>query len=345
MRNATDIIELEQSISDNKLKNVLLRSVSHELRTPINAISFLTEDLLQESDLSAENCEKLKIISVSAKFLLSLVNDLLDYSKMLAGVFSINRSQLNLSTILNDVLELIKIQAERRKISLILRLDPKLPKIINSDPLRLQQVLLNLLSNALKFTLKGSIEIICSLSSQNSIKITVKDTGIGIKNSQLKLLFTEFNTENDTVLNPQGCGLGLNISNKIIKEIGKNPMTVISNYGQGSEFTFEVIINDYPEDSDVFVEDPSYNDTNEDAAYDSSWLQTIEIKKIPQVLIVDDNDFNRRIIVTLLTKYNITSAEASNGQEALDLLITYKNHNNQNFKVILMDGEMPVLDG
>lgn len=321
---------------------MLLRSVSHELRTPINAISFLTQDLLENSSLSDETHEKLKIVNVSSQLLLNLVNDLLDYSRMLAGVFAINKCFFNIKDALENAIELIKLQAKKKNITLMLRIDPELNLLIYSDPFRLSQVLLNLLSNALKFTLKGSIEVICLSSCNQTLKIIIQDSGIGINSSKLEMLFEEFNTQNINMLNPQGAGLGLNISNKIVQKLGGTPINVDSSIGQGSEFSFVLDIAEDVVITEILYDD-SYNScTSENTTTDlSSLSRAILFKQDAKVLIVDDNDFNRAILVSILQKNNISYIEAYNGLEALNE-VTNRKHN---FKVIIMDGEMPVMDG
>lgn len=240
IRDANEIIQLEQNISDNKLKNILLRTVSHELRTPINAISFLTDTLCSNPRIyEEETCfEKLKIISVSAKLLLSLVNDLLDYSRMLSGAFLIQKSFFHLSDVISSTTQLIKIQAEKKGLKVIIRIDPDLPCVIYSDPLRLSQILLNLLSNALKFTLKGFIEICFIQTRKGQVKVMVSDTGIGIEKEKLSFIFKEFNTQISSNMNPQGCGLGLHISNRIANELGGRPIKVKSQQNVLTNFYF-----------------------------------------------------------------------------------------------------------
>lgn len=163
IRNVNQVIDLEKSIANDKMKTILLRSVSHELRTPLSAIEFFTNDMIlhPKSQRTDEENENLKIVSISSKLMLSLINDLLDYSKILAGVFSTTKTFCDIRAIVYNSCELIHMQAYKKNITLITRIDPKIPEIIWTDPLRLSQVLLNILNNALKFTLKGSIEVCC----------------------------------------------------------------------------------------------------------------------------------------------------------------------------------------
>ncbi|CAG9330288.1 unnamed protein product [Blepharisma stoltei] len=349
VRDANHIIQLERSISDSKVKTVILRSVSHELRTPINAISFLVEDLLekQNDNIKEDWKEKLKIISISTKLLLTLVNDLLDYSRMLSGAFSIRKCECDLRNIIENAWELIKLQALKKNIDLILRIDPTLPVYIYSDPLRLSQVLLNLLSNALKFTLCGSIEVICISTMSNQLKITVRDTGIGIDENQKNKLFQEFCSEVLPILNPNGCGLGLHISNKIVKELGGNIIEVESKIGHGSAFSFN--INMFHNSLPYEIASNDYDDLlmSEMPNLEIALSKCLIINKInlPQILIADDNDFNRLILISLLLKNGIPALEACTGKQAVDIILKHNVKEHTSIKVIIMDVEMPQMNG
>ncbi|CAG9333268.1 unnamed protein product [Blepharisma stoltei] len=348
VRDANHIIQLEQSISDSKVKTVILRSVSHELRTPINAIAFLVEELLEKKN---ENWtegeeEKLRIISISTKLLLTLVNDLLDYSRMLAGAFSIRKCEFNLRSAIKNAWELIKLQAVKKNLKLTLRIDPSLPVNIYSDQLRFSQVLLNLLSNALKFTLHGSIEVTFVLSLMNQLKITVQDTGIGIDSDKKNRLFQEFSSDGLPTINPHGCGLGLHISNKIAKELGGSSIKVKSQVGQGSAFSFDIDIFDH--NSSLIAESLDYGtymDENPDLGIPFSLPLISHKSESHQVLIVDDNDFNRVILASLLMKNGIPTLEACTGKQAVDLILKNSTKEKIPIKVIVMDGEMPEMNG
>ncbi|CAG9333267.1 unnamed protein product [Blepharisma stoltei] len=341
-RNANHVIELERTIADDKFKTVLLRTVSHELRTPINAISLLTEELIQEPDIADKYKDKIRMISVSARLLLTLVSDLLDYSRMLAGVFSVQKSWFELKDIVERSCELINIQAKKKNISLIIRIDNLIPKCIYSDPLRLSQVLLNLLSNALKFTISGFIEIICLLDMQNNLKVIVQDSGIGIDKEKLQHLFSEFNTCSLPVINPQGCGLGLHISNKIVRELGRSYIEVDSTKGVGSTFHFTISISENPINIKYEYFDIE-NCVSEEINFLSINLSTIKSNN-PQVLIVDDNDMNRAILSSLLARNKIETSEACTGKEAINMVFK-QDCIKKPYRVIIMDGEMPELDG
>lgn len=241
-------------IIENKSKAISF--VSHEIRTPLNCIMNMLK--LMEDKIDEESYYNfIKPAENSATFLLNLVNDLLDMAQIEAGKFKVNNIEFDLKVLLSDVLTLIKLQAESRKIELQLSYDSKLPETIKSDPNRIKQIIINLLGNALKFTTKGTIKIRAKLlKNQRFIKISVQDTGIGIKEEDKKRLFQAFGRldlgENEK-LNIQGVGLGLLISNSLSKNLGpqENPeyqgLQVKSNYGEGTKFYF--VIDDKNEEN------------------------------------------------------------------------------------------------
>lgn len=337
---------MEKASAEDKFKTVLLRSVSHELRTPLNAISLITQELLDDKNVSlTEDLEKLRMISVSSKLLITLVNDLLDFSRMLAGVFSIQKTNFNLKLVIENAFELIKIQAKKKNLYIYVRIDNLIPDNIYTDHLRLSQVLLNLLSNAIKFTLTGYIEIICSLTEKGRLKVRVKDTGIGINHERLDELFVEFNTTSIELINPNGCGLGLHISNKIVRELGGDSIHVSSHEGKGSEFVFCIdIFENEPDEIDISSEPEEVVSEELIVPYSLNLHSKKQHHKGYQVLIVDDNDLNRAILSSLLSRNNITSDEAYTGKDAVSKILEQNNKCKQ-YKLVIMDGEMPELDG
>lgn len=342
MRNAKIIIDLEKSIANDQMKTVLLRSVSHELRTPLNAITFFTNEIAENhNNLTQKELEKLKIVSVSAKLVLSLIEDLLDYSKMLAGVFNIQKSYCNIEKLIHDTMDLIRYQANKKNVLLYLRLDPSIPSVIYTDSLRVSQVLLNLLSNSLKFTMKGWIEVCATMSDCNELNISVNDTGIGIPENIRQKLFTEFTTSNINSVNPNGTGLGLCISNILAKELGLKPIKVRSKIGKGSTFSFSI------QTSDENVEHFEY-DIEEKLESEKKLDINLHDPKInildSEVLIVDDNEFNRIIVGEILQKFNIKFKEACGGKEAIKEIIN-QDQRGKSFKVVIMDCNMPEMDG
>ncbi|CAG9326187.1 unnamed protein product [Blepharisma stoltei] len=344
IRNANQIIEMESNIANDKMKTILLRSVSHELRTPLTAITHFISEFSEQKKhkLNSEDIEQLAIISTSSKLMLSLINDLLDYSKILAGVFSIRKTYCKFREILKNTCELITIQAKKKKIVFICRVDPTIPEEIYTDSLRLSQVLLNLLSNALKFTMKGRIEISCLIDANGKLKCYVEDTGIGISESMMKKLFIAFSSQNSSSINPNGSGLGLSISNFLVKSLGEHPIKVKSQVGKGSMFWFSIDIfqgkydqGSYEKINTLEPEELHYFSLSKYERYRSnSWTD---------VLVVDDDEFNLEVIESILNKYHIKHSKAHSGREAIKS-IECRDTKHQ-FKVILMDCNMPEMDG
>ncbi|CAG9318598.1 unnamed protein product [Blepharisma stoltei] len=340
------ILELEKSAANDRMKTVLLRSVSHELRTPLNSIDFFVNDILEKrpkSDYESE-VEKLKIISVSSKLMLSLINDLLDYSKIIAGVFSVHKCYCNIRNIIENTCSLIKIQASKKKISLLTRIDPFLPELIYTDQLRLSQIILNLLSNALKFTKEGWIEICCWLSLKNKLKISIKDTGIGISKEIKRKLFSEFNSPFISSINPQGCGLGLCISNFLAIKLGKKAIKVKSKLRKGSFFMFSIDIsplNTFPE----VGTSSKINSENENSAHIDIQRYSFQSSyRNYDILIVDDNELNRMVLGSIISQQHWTYEEACNGKDAVNKFLSHNSKANL-CKIVIMDCEMPEMSG
>ncbi|CAG9314379.1 unnamed protein product [Blepharisma stoltei] len=344
-RNVNHIIELEKRIADDNMKTVLLRSVSHELRTPLNSINFFVNELITKAidNKSEDEKNKLKIIAISSKLMLSLIDDLLDYSKMLAGVFAVKKTPCNFKNILMNAYELISLQASKKNLSLKVRIDPEIPETLYTDPLRLSQIILNLLSNALKFTLKGWIEISCVLCNKNKLKIYVEDTGIGMAEEVRHRLFTEFSTSYIPTINPQGSGLGLCISNILVKVLGGKPIKVSSQLGKGSIFHFSINIHQDSQANEKYEKVVTVDDELVDFI-DMNKYKEKSSKKALDVLIVDDNDFNRIVLGSILAQYNIMYGEACDGRDAINKILSYEKREKM-YKVVIMDCNMPEISG
>ncbi|CAG9323214.1 unnamed protein product [Blepharisma stoltei] len=345
IRNINQIIELEKSIANDHMKTVLLRSVSHELKTPLNAIAFFTDELIEKPliEMPDSEKEKLKLVLISSKLMLSLINDLLDYSKMLAGAFTINKTSSDIRQAIYNACDLISMQAKKKNISLIYRVDPNIPELVFTDIVRFSQILLNLLSNALKFTIKGYIEICVWINSENKLECKVEDTGIGINKEIKRKLFTEFSTNYNPVLNSQGSGLGLWISNFLVKSLGGSGIKAKSKLGKGSSFLFAIDI--YEDTPEIRSYEESLANIDEAASksdfyFDRNFNNVLNSK----VLIVDDNELNRMILASILSQNNISYAEAWNGKDALNKIIECNNKGSM-YSIVIMDCNMPEMDG
>ncbi|KAL4478637.1 hypothetical protein ABPG74_006872 [Tetrahymena malaccensis] len=230
----------------NKNKSQMLSQVAHEFRTPLNCIISMME-LASITNPSSQIQQYLKPALTSAKQLNSMVNDLLDLAQVKAGKFSLNMESFNLQELISQIVLLMSFQSDQKGLALIPNIDPQIPNQIYSDPNRLRQIIINLVGNSLKFTKKGSITIKASLLNAKLIRISIIDTGIGIKEEDMANLFQAFGKivgQEQKQLNPNGVGLGLMISHVLAKNLGEGEgLKVESQVGVGTEFYFEIVNN------------------------------------------------------------------------------------------------------
>lgn len=336
---ATDITakkELERSLIESqieaeksKAKDTFLANMSHEIRTPLNAIIGFN-DILSQTNLTDEQRKNVGFIANASKTLSVLINDILDISKLESGKLDLEHEPFEVEKVVRQVVQMHSSKAKAKGIKLLLSYDSQLPDVIIGDEIRLSQILINLISNAIKFTEKGSVELRVldakQLEDFVTIQFEVKDTGIGIGKEKLGLIFERFTqAESYTTRVYGGTGLGLNIVQSLV-ELHHGKLDVESEWGVGTVFTFTI---DYP----IASEEDLRRLEDVQRVSETSRLDGMEI------LLVEDNQHNQILAETYLNKHKAAVDIASNGNIALGMLKRKK------YDAILMDIQMPIMDG
>ncbi len=332
--------KLQQAViaadSANRAKSEFLANMSHELRTPLNVILGFSQLMSHSDDLSKEQQENLEYINRAGKHLLELINDILELSKIEAGQSSLSENSFDLINMLDSLENILRFKAESQGLQFKFEYDANIPKYVKTDEIKLRQILINLLGNAIKFTEQGSIKLRVSLidkpqahntgkSNLTHLLFQVEDTGIGIFPEEINLLFTPFG-QTKSGRNQQGTGLGLRISRKYVQMMGGD-ITVKSTPTKGSLFKFDIKLHsaDIKEIHDIVIQHKVIGLANNQFKY--------------RILVADDSSENRLMLVKLLTSIGFSVREAENGQKVVDLWSTWQPH------LIFMDMRMPIMDG
>ncbi len=327
--------EKRRADSANAAKTNFLANMSHEIRTPITAVLGMNELIMRESK-EKEIKQYARNVDGAAKSLLSIINDILDISKIEAGKLKVIIAEYNIASVLRDVVNMISFKASVKELDFIVQVDESIPSGLMGDDIRLRQILVNLLNNAVKYTHKGSVTLkVTRLDSDEEkearIRFSVKDTGIGIKEEDLQKLCTPFERiEEKRNRNIEGTGLGMSITKQLLGLL-HSQLEVKSVYGEGSEFAFELC----QEISDSAPIGPMEEISVE---AESGYRRSFVAPKA-RILMVDDNDLNRRVFVGLLKETQIQIEEASGGKECLEKIQKEK------FDIIFLDHMMPEMDG
>lgn len=315
-------------------KTDFLASMSHEIRTPINSIIGMNEMILRESEnLSVKKYAE--DVKNAASMLLSLVNDILDTSKIEAGKLTILPVEYSLGDMLLEMYHMTMVRAKQKNLELKLLVDPALPSRYRGDDVRIRQVLINLLTNGVKYTEKGTVTLMVSGEYQNQeavLRFSVKDTGYGIRKEHLERIFSRFDrVEDEKNRRIEGTGLGLSVSESLLELMGSH-LQVHSQVGEGSEFFFEL--------RQPVVDDVPIGSLNEQTSDGKTWDEGVNFTAPEaKILLVDDNEMNRRVFVNLLKKTRIQIQEAISGKECLEMVKT------QHYDMIFLDHMMPEMDG
>ncbi len=309
-------------------KAEFLATISHEIRTPLNAVIGIA-NLIQKTPLNDQQKEYARILKLSSDGLLGLVNDILDFSKIEKGKIKLEEKSFVLKDVVHMVVSTLAVKAGEKNIDLQLDMDSNLPATLLGDPLKLNQILTNLIGNAIKFTREGFVKLVISLlekeGSKALLQFRVIDTGIGIPEDKLEAIFEEFSQASYEInLGYGGTGLGLTISQKLLQLHGSH-MEVASESGKGSEFSFSISYK-------ISGEKPKAEVEENPAIY----RRKLESAK---VLVVDDTPVNITIILEYLKEWNVACKSAGNGVEALELV------SGNEFDLILMDLQMPEMNG
>jgi len=313
----------EEAVQLNRAKDMFISVMSHEIRTPLNAVIGMAHLLLDEDPMDYQK-ENLSVLKFSAQNLMALINEVLDFTKIETGNVELEKAGVDLRELVNGITHSMQYKTSEKNIYLTQHIDDAVPGMVIGDQTRLSQILLNLVSNAVKFTEKGGVTIHLNVIEQSPesvrIRFEIKDTGIGIANNKLNTIFESFKqADADTTRKYGGTGLGLAISKRLI-ELHDSRVNVDSILGEGSNFWFTI----------------TFNKNNSERNYDNNVDSTLNIN----ILVVDDNQINRLLINKILAKWGAKADFAENGIQAIE-----KIESSQKYDVVLMDIHMPEMGG
>lgn len=320
----------------NVAKSTFIANMSHELRSPLNVILGFTQLMTKSPTIASEQQENLRIIARSGEHLLALINQVLDLSKIEAGRTTLNETNFDLHRLLDDLEDMFQLKADERHLQLVFERNPDIPQYVRTDEVKLRQILINLLNNAIKFTQEGGVCLRVKRQKSNEetkenvsklkLNFEIEDTGAGIAQDDLESIFEAFVQSQTGKEAQEGTGLGLPIARKFI-QLMDGEITVSTEVGRGTIFKFDIAIS------------------KADTANIETQLAMRQIIALEpnqpryRILIVDDKWSNRQLLIKLLSPLGFELKEASNGKEAIEVWDTWEPH------LIWMDMRMPILDG
>ena len=338
--------KLRSAEEANRAKSSFLSTISHEIRTPLNAILGITEIQLMDSSLDPKLREDFEKIYASSDVLLSIINDILDLSKIEAGKLNIMERKYEIASFISDTIQLNIFRLESKPIEFLLNVDEQAPSHAIGDELRVKQILSNLLSNAFKYTEEGNVTLdvktydMPECEDKFVLEMKVEDTGMGMTKQQIDKLFEEFSRFNETESSPEGSGLGMSITQNLVSIMG-GKLTVESEAGKGSTFTVTLPQGRVPEAKQIGKE---IAENLRQFRPVGSQMRRVQINRelmsYGKVLVVDDVEVNIYVVMGLLMPYELQVDSASNGKEAID-----KISEGNEYDIIFMDHMMPEMDG
>ncbi|QDU80012.1 Sensor protein TorS [Polystyrenella longa] len=343
-QSAQEKLMSEQAQAATVAKSEFLANMSHEIRTPMTAILGFNEILLGSLEIN-ENIEAAKIIQRNGDFLLSLINDILDLSKIEAGKLEVENIRCEPVELVEDVISLMKIRDESKNLELDLQFDGAVPRFIQSDPTRIRQILINIVGNALKFTETGTVTIHLRQSENAAgdaqLEFSIVDTGIGIAAENLGNVFIPFTqADGSTTRKFGGTGLGLAICKRLVEHLG-GELDVTSEVGEGSIFTFSVATGSLA--GVPMVHQREAVQSNQRSQSKMKWSS--DALQGMKILLAEDGPDNQRLISFILRKAGAEVILAPNGEIARELALQSTRDDEDEIDVVLMDMQMPVLDG
>lgn len=327
----------QEAIKASKAKSEFLSNMSHEIRTPINAVLGMNEMIMRESS-EKQIVEYAANIQSSGRTLLSIINDILDFSKIESGKMEIVPVSYDVSSLVNDIVNMIRIRAEKKKLRFIYEIDENIPSMLYGDDVRIRQVITNILTNAVKYTPEGYVRLRMNVVNiENDIlrlEVSVTDTGIGIKEEDMDKLFASFQRlDQEKNRSIEGTGLGMSIVQRLLDMMGSE-LKVSSVYGSGSTFSFEI-------EQKIVKPEPigDFEQRFKAATAEHTSDTVVRIAPKARVLVVDDNETNLLVAKSLLKRTKVNLDTAPSGAKCIELL------KNNRYDIVFLDHMMPEMDG